>query len=226
MGFYGKLEEKTLAIKLRKKGYSYNQILQRVSVSKGTVSLWCRDINLTLKQTEVLLKRKLKGAEKGRFITASNKKRIRLDQIKKYKNEGINEIGKLNKRDRFMVGVALYAGEGSKKSLGFANSDPLIIICMMSWFREFCKVPESKLKGAIWIHDNLDARKALEFWSKIAKIPTTQFYKTYVVKNKINSGKIRKNIHSYGVFSVRISDIKLHRKVMGWMSGILQPKLV
>lgn len=226
MGFYGKLEEKALAIKLRKKGYSYKQILQRVSVSKGTISLWCRHVNLTLEQMEVLLKRKLRGAEKGRFITASNKKRIRLNEIKKYKDEGMNEIGKLTSRDRFVIGVALYAGEGGKTNFGFANSEPKIIAYMMEWFREFCHIPENKLKGGIWIHDNLDAKKAIEFWSKLTRIPVNQFYKTYVVKNKKDSKKIRKNIHSYGVFSIRISDVKVHRKIMGWMAGVLKPELI
>ena len=39
-----KSEEKTLAIKLRQKGYSYNDILKEVKVSKGTLSAWLTDI--------------------------------------------------------------------------------------------------------------------------------------------------------------------------------------
>lgn len=39
MGYSGKLKEKRIARNLRKKGYSYGEILEEVSVSKGTLSL-------------------------------------------------------------------------------------------------------------------------------------------------------------------------------------------
>lgn len=221
MGYSGKLEEKQIAIELRKKGLSYKQILQKVNVSKDSVSRWCRDIILTPEQMEELLHRKLKGSEKGRIIGAKKNQEKRTKEIETMLNEGINEIGELSKRDRFLIGIALYAGEGGKKNLQFANSDPKIINFMMTWFREFCNVPENKFRGAIWIHDNLDANKAKEFWSNLTKIPHHQFYKTYIAENKVNSRKIRKNIHKFGVFSIQYSNTKAHRKILGWMSGVL-----
>lgn len=42
MGYFGKLEEKFLAQKLRKQGLSYKEILQQISVSKDTISRWCK----------------------------------------------------------------------------------------------------------------------------------------------------------------------------------------
>ncbi len=42
-----KFEEKQRARELRGQGFSYNQILEQVRVSKSTLSLWLRDINLT-----------------------------------------------------------------------------------------------------------------------------------------------------------------------------------
>lgn len=68
MGYVGKLEEKMLAIKLRKKGLSYSQIKRKVQVSKDTLSRWCREVILSPEQMETLLKRKLQGAERGRLI--------------------------------------------------------------------------------------------------------------------------------------------------------------
>ena len=46
MGYIGKLKEKKLAIKLRRKGYSYREIQKKVKVSKGSLSLWCRGVIL------------------------------------------------------------------------------------------------------------------------------------------------------------------------------------
>jgi hypothetical protein len=127
-----------------------------------------------------------------------------------------------------LIGISLYVAEGAKgdKSVDFANSDPKLIVFMMGWFREFCKVSEEKFRGAIWIHDNLDKHKTKKYWSKITKIPPRQFNKAYVVKDKTNSKKIRKNKHKCGVFSIRIYSVKLQRKILGWVSGILRSQLV
>jgi len=55
----------------------------------------------------------------------------------------------------------------------------------------------------------------------LTKIPVNQFHKTYVVRNKENSRKVRKKRNEFGVFSVRVSSAKTQRKIMGWVSGIL-----
>ena len=137
--------------------------------------------------------------------------------------EGKKEIGKLSSRDRFIAGVSLYAAEGTKKdkACAFSNSDPFLIKFMVKWFREFCHISEKRLRGSIWIHDNLDYKNAIHYWSKLTGIPPSQFHKPYIAENKISSRKIRKNIHEYGVFSIRFSDAKIHRKLMGWIAGVM-----
>lgn len=211
-----------MAIKLRKKGFSYNQIKRKINVSKDTLSRWCGCVELTPEQTEVLLGRKLHGAEKGRIISARMATEKRVKEIELLLKLGKKEVGLLSKRDRFLVGVSLYAGEGGKtRAVQFTNSDPQIIFFMMKWFREFCDVPKGKFRGSIWLHDNLDPLKAKIYWSRLTGIPIDQFHKTYLVKNKIGSKKIRKNLHSFGVFSIRVSNTKIHRRILGWVSGIL-----
>jgi hypothetical protein len=49
-----------------------------------------------------------------------------------------------------------------------------------------------------------------------------QFQKPYVSENKKGSNKIRKNIHKYGVFSIRVTDSSLQRKMLGFMAGLLE----
>lgn len=222
MGYFGKLEEKIMAIELRKKGLSYKQIMNNVHVSKDTISRWCRDIILTPEQMEKLLKRKLVGAEKGRLIWAEKLKIRRVEETKEFNSKGKKAVGRLSGRDVFLIGISLYAAEGSKRNytIQFANSDPRMIVFMMDWFRRFCEIPESKFRGSVWLHDNLDVGRAINFWSKLTGIPDSQFHKTYLVKNKDNSRKIRKNIHEYGVFSIRASDAKKQRMILGWIYGV------
>ena len=223
MGYFGNLEKKLQAQKLRREGFSYSEIQRIVKVPKSTLSGWCRDVAITEEQALRLFKNKLKGAAKGRIIGAKRQQAKRLKQIREMLVEGRTEVGKLSARDRFIAGISLYSAEGTKKdkACNFSNSDPLLIKFMSAWFREFCHVPESKLRGGLWIHDNLSVKTAIKHWSDLTKIPISQFHKTYVAKNKFGSLKIRKNLHNYGVFSIRFSDARIHRKIMGWISGML-----
>lgn len=228
MGYAGKLREKRLALKLRKKGLSYSEIQKKVDVSKDTLSHWCRDVILTLKQIERLRQRRLRGAEKGRFIGAKRQQQARIKRTKKLLEEGKKEVGILSKRDRFIAGITLYLGDGLKgdKNVGFSNSNPKIIKFMMRWLREFCQIPEEKFRGSIWIHENLNELKARKFWSKITGIPLSQFRKSYIAKNKTKSRKIRKKLHEYGVLAVRVSSAAIQRKILGWIAGILGEPVV
>lgn len=222
MGYYGRLEDKINAQALRRKGFSYKEIINLIPASKDTISRWCRDIKLTKKQLNRLYQSKIKGGLKGSIIGAKKQQERRIKETSELYKQGIKEIGKLTNRDEFVSGVALYAAEGTKRDrrCDFSNSDPKLIKFMVNWFLKYCHVSKEKFRGAIWLHEGLNEKKAKQFWSKLTKIPIFNFHKTYIAKNKINSKKIRKNIHEYGVFSIRISNAKIHRKIMGWIAGL------
>lgn len=227
MGYSGKLNEKFQAQELRRKGLSYREILLHISVSKDTLSRWLRDIELTQKQKQRLLKIGALGQRKGSLIAADNKRKLRLEKTKTIFIEAKSELGKLNKRERFIAGIAFYSGEGDKSGngVGFANTDPQIIKFMMKWFREFCHVPISKFRGALWLHEGLSDEEAKKFWSNLTGIPINQFHKTYIAQVKSDSRKIRKNIHQHGVFSIRFSDSDKHRRILGWILALLGGKI-
>lgn len=98
MGYYGKLDKKIIAINLRKKGYSYSQILKSVNVSKSTLSRWCKNIILTTEQFEKLIKRKLSGSEKGRIIGAKKQQELKKFKFKQIIDQSQKEIGIFNKK--------------------------------------------------------------------------------------------------------------------------------
>ena len=222
MSYAGKLELKLKARELRKKGLSVKEIQKRLKVSRSSVSLWVRDVKLTKKQLERLYLNKKTGSLKGSIIAAMNKIRAREELVKKLMREGKKEMGRISRRNRFITGVALYFAEGEKSSehVGFSNSDPRAIKFMAGWFREFCKIPEEKFRCSLYIHDNLDEKKAKKFWSKLTKMSLAQFGKSYIVKN--NPHRLRKVKHIYGVLRIGANDVNLHRKIMGWISGIFK----
>jgi len=137
--------------------------------------------------------------------------------------KGQADVGKLTKRERLLVGIGLYAADGTKGDgrVEFSNSDPRLIKFMVGWFREFCNVPEVKIKGSLWIHDDQSVSEAHEFWSKLIGIPPGRFGKPYIARNKPNSRKIRKKRHPYGVLTIRFASVRVHRRLMGWIAGAI-----
>ena len=114
MGYSGKWGEKLKAQALRRRGLSYKEILKHVNAAKSTLSAWCRDIELTDKQRERLYSRKEAGQRKGSVIAARNKQLKRWADEKRLRESGIKDVGRLDKNQRFLIGVALYASEGRK----------------------------------------------------------------------------------------------------------------
>lgn len=227
MGYAGLLESKLKAQNLRRQGYSYLQILKEVKVSKNSISRWCRDIELTEQQKADLIGRKMYGQRKGSLVAAENKRERRKALDEEAYLRSRSQIGNITKREYLIAGIALYTGEGDKgrSKSAFTNSDPKLIKFMMAWFRDCCKVPADKFRGAIWIHEGNDEIKAREYWSELTGIAEGKFHKTYVSKNKIDSKKIRKNIHKYGIFSIRFSDTKIQRQILGWISALFDAKI-
>jgi len=214
-----KLQEKKLARKLRKRGYSIKEICKKTGLAKSSVSLWVRDIELTIKQKQRLSERGIRKEviEKQRATRLQRenaRRQIIIDKAKK-------NIGYLLKRDLFLMGIILYWAEGSKTQRGvvkFSNSDPKIIKLMMLFFNKICRVSKRKFRGYIHIHPHLNVRKAENYWSSISGIPLNQFYKTYLKVNRASKNK--KNSLPFGTFDINICDTKLFLKIQGWREGI------
>jgi len=214
-----KLVEKEKARILRKKGYSINQITKETGFTKSSVSLWVRDILLTKKQMKVL-------SERGRSIESIEKRRInRLFNENKKRLIIINEAKKdftyISVDQLKLIGTILYLGEGAKTYRGMvriANSDFSVIKIMMRFFREVCNVPESKFRGHIYTFVHADVDKTEKYWSKVSKIPRSQFFKTYI---KPSSASLQKrNTLPLGTFDIYVCDTKLFLTIMGWIEKI------
>ena len=54
-----KIKEKEKAIILRKRGMTYSEILDVVSVAKSTLALWLQSVNLSKKQKQRITEKRL-----------------------------------------------------------------------------------------------------------------------------------------------------------------------
>src|SRR3989338_7253357 len=122
---------KDFAIELRKGGYSYSEIQKFVHVQKSTLSYWFRDLKLSEPQLTRLKKKRIEGAQKG-----SKAKTLKtFEAIEKIQKSSAKDIGKISKRELWLMGVVLYWRErllnkndgDLKKGVRFTSSDPHLI---------------------------------------------------------------------------------------------------
>lgn len=107
--------ERLKARELRQQGMSVKSIAKSIGISKSSVSLWTRDIILSVEQLEKLKQREIVGREKGSLNGALVQKMRRLKQTEDEKTNGIQALQSLTEREFFIAGIALYWAEGNKK---------------------------------------------------------------------------------------------------------------
>ncbi len=204
---------------MRQQGMSMNEIVASLGVSKASVSIWVRDVILTKKQREGL-------SARGRSLDSVEKRRI--SRIKNTQmrhalviNRAKEDIPTLSERELFLIGVALYWGEGGKTqkaSARVANSDPRVISIMMRFFKEICGVPRNKFRGHVHTFSHLNAEAAEKYWSQVSGIPRRQFYKTYSKPSIASLGK--KDSLPFGTFQIYVNDTNLFLSIKGWIERL------
>ncbi len=222
-----KNKERELALRLRKDGLSYREILASVPVAKSSLSLWLRKVSLAKEQKQRLTQKKLLSAMKG----AAKRRQQRLDITKEIKKKAKNEINwAINQQELWLMGTMLYWAEGSKEkeydsgvSVIFSNSDPLMIKLFLKWIQLCLKVPSDKVYFVMYIHDNHKNKtnRFIKYWSGVTGFSVSKFDKIYYKKHKPKT--VRKNTGNnyYGLLRVQIREsVNLNRKIAGWIEGI------
>ena len=74
------VQEREKAVALRKKGYTYKEILTVVPVAKSSLSLWLKDLPLTKNEKNALKHRKNSQISRGRIKVAGILRSQRLDR--------------------------------------------------------------------------------------------------------------------------------------------------
>ena len=197
---------KIRAHQLRKNGQSIKDIARKLKVSPSTASTWCRDIRLSQRQIDELIKSKEKKITAGRLRGAlmQKMKRIGAMQWAEKQAEGLRN---LSAQEFFIAGLAFYLAEGTKASgvVQFTNSDPRMVNFMLRWFRKFYNVAARNIRCSILINAAQGERenKVKRFWQKYLKIPPASFTKTRY--SKFKQRKIYANRDKYfGTFNFRV----------------------
>ena len=221
MGYRGEIDKQNRARDLRAQGWTLSEICEEVGCSKASASLWCREVEL---DQEVLARRRrvrfLAGNEGARLRGPNKLQRRKQAEIEEMSAKGVETVGRLSPRDLMVVGVALYAGEGSKTpgEVRFANSDPRMIRCLVELMRGCFGVEPQQMKLRLYLHEGLDLVAANRFWSEVTGIPAENVRKPY---RAVPDPSIRRAKHPMGCPAVCVTSMRLHREVMGLVSALL-----
>lgn len=216
-----KVHEKELVLALRKKGLTYREILQRVPVSKSSISLWLQDSILTETEMRVLKRHKDSGISRGRIRAAASlngarKKRDRVTFL-----ESKEQFARHKSTPFFQLGIALYWAEGSKRSpcFGFVNSDVEMINLMLRWIREYMGCEEVEIRMRVYTHKSFAHEKHEAVWSKWTGIPLERFGATVY---KSQGLVVKKRPNYTGCVRIELGKVKYIRKMAFWQQMLIE----
>ena len=205
------VQEKQKAIELRKKGYSYKDIMAEVHVAKSSVSLWLKDTPLTKSEKNALKKRLDSNITRGRIKAATTHHLNRLERERNRLPE-IKEIFNRFKNDPlFQLGIGLYWAEGAKNSGGtmFTNSDEKMFTVMLHWFEKFTSYSRLDLRYRLYVHKPYAHEGCEQWWAEKLQVPLSNFTKTSY-KPTSKGIKTRQNYKGCLRIEVPKSSILLH----------------
>jgi hypothetical protein len=210
------------ARELRIQGLTYDQIQVELGCSKGSISLWVRD----LPKPERRRSREEASAIAKRGWEATLRRRE--EERQRAKDTAAGEIGTLSDRELFLVGVGLYWSEGSKdkpyarrENVTFVNSDPGMVQVFLAWL-DLLEVEPQRLRFSVMIHESADVAAAERYWGDLVGADQASFNKTTLKKH--NPRTVRKNVGpTYrGCLVVKVlRSADLYRRIEGAWYGIV-----
>jgi transcriptional regulator with XRE-family HTH domain len=209
------LERKAARWLRHEEGMSVKEIERILDVSRSSVSLWVRDIQLTPEQHAALLARNpcFNGQLKGSNV---NRERSRLRR-RGYQLEGRRRMRELD--SVFVAGCMLYWAEGAKKrtAVDFSNSDPEVIRFFARFLRRcFAVTPEQTRICCHLFADHIARQREIEqFWLDVAGLPHSSLRKSMVNHYSRSSQRKRTNRLPYGTCKLVVHSTEVVQQIFG-----------
>lgn len=163
-------------ITLRQEGNSISEISLDLGKSKSVVSRYIQGVNVLPSHRDILNKKQ--GGSK-----------IRSEDLwKKSKILASNILGKITTRDKIILLMGIYWGEGTKNELNIINSDPILLRAFINFINNL-DVSKERIKASIRIYEDINPKKAISYWSNILNLNTKQFFKVELIKGR-KKGKL------------------------------------
>lgn len=225
-----KIKQREAAIRLRIAGTSISDISEELSVSKSTVSYWCRDISLSAQAIQKIALRSNSKSTHALLAYTESLRTQRQDRIKVDMATGKKRLGRLTDRDHYCLGIGLYWGEGYKQGnqeLGFTNSNPGIIIFYLDWLKRHFAVTSNDLILRVSINaqhrHRIDAVHA--FWSRLTKISPNQFTAPSFITTVSKKQYSNETTH-FGTLRIKVRrGTRMRREILGALAHLSDASL-
>ncbi len=209
---------------LRAEGRTYNEIAAELGVSKGSVSLWVRDLPRPGRLSYEECRRR--NAE-GVASYWQGQRAIREAAWREVTENATARIGALNHREILIAGAIAYWCEGSKNKpyrrpsnrVVFINSDPDLIVFFLR-FLAAAGVEPDRLICQLHIHQSADVESAQRYWQAVTGVPSEQFRRPLLKLH--NPRTVRKNTGDlyHGCLRIEVRrSAEIYRKIEGWASA-------
>ena len=214
-----KVREREKALKLRRSGMSYREILQRLDVSKSSLSVWLKDSPLTEREKRVLRERNATNISRGRVRAAAAHRDNRLARERILFLETKREFAQYRRDPFFVLGVGLYWAEGVKRwsSFAFVNSDHEMMQVMVAWMETYLGLDRRNLNARLYIHRPYAHEQCEAFWAQHTGIPLGNFRSTIYKPTGLG---VKKRPGYKGCLRVMGGGVQALRKMLYWQ-GLL-----
>src|SRR3989344_7603980 len=215
-----KLKEKMSAIRLRRKGMTFNEIASRVGVAKSSVSLWVRDLSLSSKARARIASLQTAGQQASQ-LALLERTRKKLLSAKEDAEKIILGIP-LTPDLALLFCSLLYWCEGAKDkndtTFTFSNSDAQLVRGFMKLMRSALVLEEQKFRVRMHLHEYHNEVSQKKFWSEVTGISEELFAKTYW---KPHTAKTIKEGYP-GCVHIEYYDVRVSRKVYATARAFLE----
>ena len=187
------------AVSLRKSGYSYGYIKEKLSVSKSTLSYWLASVPY------IPNKETLATIGKSRTASGLAKHKLKADSFNKATIQAKKDIGVVNERDLLMLGLGLYLGEGSKThdNVRVISANPKILRLAVKWFKKVFKINASNLRVRLHLYPDCDMEESTNYWSKELSIPKSNF-QSVQIDTRLNKTTLRHGKLAHGTAHLKV----------------------
>lgn len=203
------IQIKTEAINLRRKGFSLNEIAEKIHISKSTLSEWLSLIELSPSAQKRLADKQILGQYKSVLL-----KRERTEKqkklLQKLASKNIEKITFEKELLKLFCALVWWC-EGNKDTsmVRFTSSDKTLIENFLYLLRSGFEINESKLRALVHIHAYHNDKRQKKYWSEITKIPLSQFHSSF---QKTNTS-IRTKVGYAGCVAISYYDAKIAKEL-------------
>ena len=201
-----KTSERDMARKLRRQGLSVREIEGHVGVARSTVSLWVRDVELTVEQREDLRTR----PRPSNAATFRRRRQLSQDHGREVARRG---------EPLHAMGCMLFWAEGSRRvnAVHLTNSDPALLRLFARFLRHYFAVVDEKFR--LWCNlfsDHAEEQWLIEqFWLDTLALPRGCLIKSTVNVYSSYSKRMRQNKLPYGTCRLSVHDVRIAQHLYG-----------